>query len=199
MNTQTHASNHQAFFVMNEIHQHRGWFMAIGVLMLLMGIAAIVFPFTATMAVTAGLGIVLAISGVAQLAHAFGVRRLRGFFFFLLSALISLMAGILLLMFPVSGMLSLTLVVGSFLLAGGILKIFLALRIRPGVSWFWLLFAGGLAVLLGALILVQWPTIASWVLGLMVGVDLLFSGWWLLMLGIANRNTLEESGNPQHS
>lgn len=198
MKTQTQAKNDKALIVVTDIQQHRGWFLAIGVLILLLGIAAIIFPFTASLAVTAGLGIVLAISGVVQLAHAFGVRRLRGFFFFLISALLSLMAGILLLIFPVSGMLSLTLVVGSFLLIGGILKIFLALRIRPGVSWSWLLFAGGLALVLGTLILLQWPAISSWVLGLMVGVDLLFSGWWLLMLGAANRNTLE-TGDPQHS
>jgi uncharacterized membrane protein HdeD (DUF308 family) len=157
------------------------------VFLMIVGFVAILFPFTASLAVTVSIGAVLTIAGIAQLVHAFGVRRWRGFLVTLLSALLSLAVGTLLLFYPVPGVLSLTLLVGVFLLAGGALKILLSLRLRPLAGWSWLLFAGVLAVLLGVLILWLWPSAAAWVPGVLVGADLVFSGWWMFLLALALR------------
>jgi uncharacterized membrane protein HdeD (DUF308 family) len=170
-----------------DIRRQRGWFLALGVFLMIVGFVAILFPFTASLAVTVSIGAVLTIAGIAQLVHAFGVRRWRGFLVTLLSALLSLAVGTLLLFYPVPGVLSLTLLVGVFLLAGGALKILLSLRLRPLAGWSWLLFAGVLAVLLGVLILWLWPSAAAWVPGVLVGADLVFSGWWMFLLALALR------------
>lgn len=106
----------------------------------------------------------------------------------------ALAVGSLVIFYPLSGVLSLTLLVATFLLIGGILKTILAFRLRPNLLWKWLLFAGGLAVALGLVILAQWPFAAGWVLGVLVGVDLLSSGWW--MLAIAARRG-EQAGEQQ--
>jgi uncharacterized membrane protein HdeD (DUF308 family) len=172
---------------LEDIRRQRGWFLALGVFLMAVGFVAILFPFTASLAVSVSIGAVLAIAGIAQLVHAFGVRRWRGFLFTLLSALLSLAVGTLLLFHPVPGLLSLTLLVGVFLLVGGALKVLLAFRLRPLAGWPWLLFAGFLALLLGVLILWLWPAAAAWVPGLLVGADLVFSGWWMFLLALALR------------
>jgi uncharacterized membrane protein HdeD (DUF308 family) len=170
-----------------DIHRQRGWFLALGLFLMAMGIVAAVFPFIATLAITVSTGAVLVVPGIAQLVHAFGVQRWGGTAVTVIGALLSLAVGTLLLFEPVPGMLALTLVVSGFLLVGGAFKIMLAFRLRPLPGWPWLLLAGSLAVLLGALILAYLPPAAGWVPGLLVGVDLLFSGWWLVMLTAALR------------
>ena len=116
--------------------------------------------------------------------HAFRAARWKGFILAMMGALLSLGIGILLL-YPLTGILSLTLVIAVFFMAGGLFRILLAFRLRPLDHWGWLLVSGILSLLLAAIILTQWPTAAAWLLGLLVGIDLMFSGWTLLMLGIA--------------
>lgn len=170
---------------LGEMRRQRGWFLALGLIMLAAGISAVVFPFMATLAVAVSIGIVLVVAGIAQFVHAFSVRKWRGFLLTLLSGLLSLVVGSLVLIYPGTGILSLTLLVGTFLLAGGALKALLAFRLRPLAGWPWLLFSGCLAMLLGVLVVWMWPSAAGWVLGLLVGIDLVFSGWWLLTLSAA--------------
>jgi uncharacterized membrane protein HdeD (DUF308 family) len=197
MQLHTHATGDSMFPDSDDIRQQRGWFVALAVLMTALGLGAIAFPLSASVAVTLLVGVVLVIAGIGQLLHALRVSRWPGFLITLLSALLSLAVGTLVLLYPLSGVLSLTLLVGTFLLVGGTLKIILAFRVRPGLSWQWLLFAGGLAVLLGVLILLQWPVAAGWVLGVLIGIDLLFSGLWMLTLTLATRDGT--SGGAQRS
>jgi uncharacterized membrane protein HdeD (DUF308 family) len=172
-----------------DIRRQRGRFLALGLFLMVMGIVAAVFPFMATLAITVSTGAVLVVAGIAQLVHAFGVQRWGGTTVTVIGALLSLAVGTLLIFEPVPGMLALTLVVSVFLLVGGALKILFAFRLRPLPGWPWLLLAGSLAVVLGALILASLPLAAAWVPGLLVGIDLLFSGWWLVMLTVAVRRT----------
>jgi len=192
MDTPTRIPEAQEFADSDDVRRHRGWFLALGSLMIVLGIAAIAFPFTASLAVTLTVGMVLIIAGVGQLVHAISMPRWRGFFITLLGALLALAVGALVLFYPLSGILSLTLLVATFLLVGGVLKMILAFRLRPDLNWNWLLFAGGLAVVLGLVILSQWPFSAAWILGVLVGVDLVSSGWW--MLAIAARDSGRADG-----
>jgi uncharacterized membrane protein HdeD (DUF308 family) len=202
MGTQERVTEDSALIGIDDIRQHRGRFLALGGVMIALGFAAIAFPFTASLAVTLIVGTVLVIAGIAQLVHAFSVPRWRGFLVTLLVALLSLAVGTLVLFYPLSGILSLTLLVGSFLLVGGALKMILAWRVRPGLSWGWLMFAGALAVLLGIMILLQWPYAAGWILGVLVGIDLAFSGWWLVALALTPRHREQDpamvENDPQH-
>ena len=171
--------------ITSEVREHRLWFLALGIAMVLLGIAAIAFPFMATLAVELLLGWILLANGALGIVHAFRASRWNGFMLAMLAALLSLGIGILLLLYPLTGILSLTLVIAVFFMAGGLFRILLAFRLRPLDHWGWLLVSGILSLLLAAIILTQWPTAAAWLLGLLVGIDLMFSGWTLLMLGIA--------------
>ena len=173
--------------ITNEVKENRTWFMVLGVIMILLGIAAIAFPFIATLAMDFFVGGVLVIGGIGGIVNAFRVAKWKGFLLFMLTALLALGVGIFLLLFPFSGILSLTLLVTVFLIIDGVLRIFLAFRLRPYDQWKWQLFGGMLGLVLAGIILAQWPEAATWIIGLLVGVNLVFSGWTLIMLAVTAR------------
>jgi uncharacterized membrane protein HdeD (DUF308 family) len=111
----------------------------------------------------------------------------RGFLLELLSAILYLVVGVLLLVNPVAGALALTVVLAVFLIVEGIFKFIMALRVRDHRGWGWLLASGILSAILGVLIWAQWPASGLWVIGLLVGIQLLFTGWSLVMLALAAR------------
>jgi len=176
---------HGQSVITSEVRENRSWFLALGIAMILLGIAAIAFPFSATLAVELLLGWILLVNGVFGIVHAFRSCRWKGFTLVMLGALLSLGVGILLLLYPLTGILSLTLVIAVFFTAGGILRILLAFQLRPLDHWGWLLLSGILSLLLATIIMTQWPAAAAWLLGLLVGIDLVFGGWTLVLLGMA--------------
>jgi uncharacterized membrane protein HdeD (DUF308 family) len=172
-----------------EVREHRNWFLGLGVLLVALGIAAIIFPVAATLAIEVVIGWILVISGVAGIVQAYRAARWKGYLFTLLGALLSLAIGALLLLYPLTGALSLTLVIAAFFFAGGVVRVLLALKVRPLDHWGWTLASGILALAIAVLILVQWPEAAAWVIGLLVGVDLLFGGWTSILLALAARRS----------
>lgn len=172
---------------MEALSRNWGWLLALGILMVVLGIFAIGAPAVATIAVQLVLGWILLIGGIGQGIHAFMVKGWGGFLFQLLSAALYLLVGILLLVNPVEGALALTFVLAVFLIVEGIFKIILGLRVRPHAGWGWLLASGILSLILGILIWSEWPVAGLWVIGLLVGIQLLFTGWSLVMLALAAR------------
>ena len=170
---------------MQTLHREWGWFMALGIILILLGIAAIVFPVTASYAIATVLGILLVIGGVVHGIHALTAHQWSGFLWQLLTAVIYLAAGIMLLAYPLGGVITLTLLLGVFLIVAGLVRIGIALTSRPMPNWGWFLFSGILALILGILIWAQLPSSAAWVIGLFVGIDLLFSGWSMTILALA--------------
>lgn len=170
-----------------EVKQYRNWFLVLGIIMLVAGIAAIIFPYVASLAVELLLGWILVFSGAAGIVHAFRMAKWKGFMFSLLGALVSLGVGIVLLLYPLTGILTLTLLIAAFFLASGIFRIASAFRLRPFDHWGWLLTGGVLELVLAALIITQWPEAAAWVIGLLLGIDLVFTGWTMMMLAAAAR------------
>jgi len=175
--------------ITHEAKKNRMWFMVLGIVMILLGVAAIVFPFTVTLATELFIGGVLVIGGVGGIVNAFHAVKWEGFLLFMLTALLALGVGTLFLLFPLPGILSLTLLVAVFFTIDGALRIFLAFRLRPLDQWKWQLFSGMLALVLAGLILAQWPEAAAWLIGLLVGINLFVSGWALIMLAAAARRS----------
>jgi len=169
------------------LEEHWGWLIALGGLTMLGGVLALLVPALSALAIELVLGALLIAEGALETVHAFRVRRWRGMLWRLLGALVALVAGGLLLSHPTAGVLGITLIVGAFFVAAGIVKLVLAYQVHPVRGWGWLGFHGVLSTLLGGLILCGWPWAAPGVLGLLVGIDLLFSGWWLVMLGLMSR------------
>jgi len=175
---------------LGDIREHRGWFLALGMLMIVLGSAAIVFPFTATLATTLLIGWILLFAGIGEAFHAFRVHRWRGFMLALLGGILAMAVGAWLLLFPFIGILSLTLLIGAFFLVNGAIRLALSLLLRPAPGWGWMLFGGLVSMLLSLLVFMQWPSAATWLLGFLVGVDLLFGGWALFWLAyLAGRAT----------
>jgi uncharacterized membrane protein HdeD (DUF308 family) len=172
---------------MEALSRNWGWLLALGILMIILGAIAIAAPAVATIAVQFMLGWLLVISGIAEGIHAFMAQGWRGFLLELLSAVLYLAVGILLLVNPLEGALALTIVLAVFLIVEGIFKIITALRVRDHDGWGWLLASGIVSVILGVLIWAEWPASGLWVIGLLVGIQLLFTGWALVMLALAAR------------
>ena len=135
-----------------------------GILLVILGLAAMIVPPLASLAVTIFLGWMFLISGLAGLALTFWARQMPGFWWSLISALLAIGAGIILLAQPVQGTLTLTIVVGAYFLAEGVATIMYALEHRRELSdrWSWLLVAGIMDLLIAAVIIIGLPGSALW-------------------------------------
>jgi uncharacterized membrane protein HdeD (DUF308 family) len=172
------------------VREHWKAFLIEGILLVVLGLAAMIVPPLASLAVTIFLGWMFLISGVAGLALTFWARQMPGFWWSLISAALAVAAGIILLARPVQGVLTLTIVVGAYFLAEGVATIMYALEHRRELSerWSWMLFAGILDILIAAMIIAGLPGSAEWAIGLLVGINLLFGGAALIGMALAARN-----------
>ena len=172
------------------VREHWKAFLIEGILLAILGLAAIIVPPLASLAVTIFLGWVFLVSGIAGLALTFWARQMPGFWWSLVSAALAVVAGAILLARPVQGTLTLTIVVGAYFLAEGIATIMYALEHRRELSqrWSWLLVAGLMDILIGIIIVTGLPGSALWAIGLLVGINLLFGGASLIGMALAARN-----------
>ena len=173
------------------VRAHWKAFLIEGVLLMILGLAAMIVPPLASLAVTIFLGWMFLISGIAGLALTFWARQMPGFWWSLISAVLALGAGIILLARPVQGTLTLTIVVGAYFLAEGVATIMYALEHRRELSqrWSWLLVAGLMDLLIAAIIITGLPGSAAWAIGLLVGINLLFGGASLIGMALAARQS----------
>ncbi|HJZ20302.1 MAG TPA: HdeD family acid-resistance protein [Bradyrhizobium sp.] len=171
------------------VREHWKAFLFEGILLVILGLAAIILPPLAGLAVTIFLGWMFLISGIAGLAATFWARGMPGFWWSLISAALAVLAGLVLLARPMQGVLTLTIVVGAYFLAEGVATIMYALEHRRELSerWSWMLFAGLLDILIAAMIIAGLPGSAEWAIGLLVGINLLFGGASLIGMALAAR------------
>ena len=172
-------------FDVTTVRENRGWFFALGIGLILLGAAAILLPFAASVVTTLVLGWLMIVGGLFQGFHAIQNRRWAGWGWGLASALLYAIAGALLVAYPITGTLTLTLVLAAFFAASGFFKILRAVQHRTMPRWGWLLFDGLLSLVLGIMIVAGWPSTAVWALGLLVGIDLVFSGSSMLVIAFA--------------
>src|SRR3954469_17354029 len=172
------------------VRAHWKAFLVEGILLVVLGLAAMILPPLASLAVTIFLGWLFLISGVAGLALTFWARRMPGFWWSLFSAVLPIGAGIVLLLQPVQGTLTLTIVVGAYFLAEGVATIMYALEHRRELSerWSWLLVSGVMDLLIAAVIVVGLPGSGLWAVGLLVGINLVFGGASMIAMALAARN-----------
>jgi uncharacterized membrane protein HdeD (DUF308 family) len=175
----THPSARSA---LDDIAVHRAWAAAVGALLVALGMVAIVYPVAAAFAAALVLASILVIAGVAECVHAARVHDWRAFVPSLVAGALAVLAGLLLIVFPLPGVLSLTLVLTGYFLLNGVLRSVLALRIRPAPGWGGLLFGGLVSLTLFVIAAFQWPDAAVSLLGLLLGIDLVGDGASLLWL-----------------
>jgi uncharacterized membrane protein HdeD (DUF308 family) len=172
------------------VKAHWKAFLFEGILLVILGLAAMIVPPLASLAVTIFLGWLFLISGIGGLIATFWARQMPGFWWSLFSAALAVLAGLILLARPVQGVLTLTIVVGAYFLAEGVVTIMYALEHRRELSerWSWLLVAGVMDILIAFIIIAGLPGSAEWAIGLLVGINLLFGGATLIGMALAARN-----------
>lgn len=164
-------------------------FLAEGVLLAVMGLAALLLPQVAGLAVTILLGWLFLITGIGGLVVTFWARGMPGFWWSLISAALAVLAGGVLLARPMQGILTLTIVVGAYFLAEGVATILYALEHRRELSerWSWLLISGAMDIVIAGLIIAGLPGSAEWAIGLLAGLNLMFGGATLIGMALAAR------------
>jgi uncharacterized membrane protein HdeD (DUF308 family) len=172
--------------VAQSIRDHWVLFLVEGVILVILGVLAIVIPPIATLAVTILIGWLFIVSGIVGLVTTFMARQAPGFWWSLLSAVVAIAAGVLLLVWPLSGVLTLTLLLIVFFTIEGVLTIMYALEHKKELSgrWGWMLASGIIDLVLAAIILAGLPGTAAWAIGLLVGINLLFGGVSMIAMAL---------------
>jgi uncharacterized membrane protein HdeD (DUF308 family) len=174
----------------HELEALRGnwfWFVILGVSLVVLGAIALGSVGIASLAAAAAIGVLLLLGGAAEAVGAFWCRGWSGFFLELLSGVLSIVVGLLFLRAPGGALAALTLLLACFLMAGGVFKVVAALVYRFA-AWGWSLASGIIDVILGVMIWQEWPASALWVIGLFVGINLIFRGFNWIALGLALRS-----------
>jgi len=165
-----------------------GWFVALGILMIILGAYGLTEVVGLTLASAFFIGILLIIGGVAQCIHAMQDREWRGFLLHVLGGVLYIVGGVLVVSNPLAGSFIITLMLAASFIAGGIIRGAIAFSHREVKGW-WLLALGGfISLLLGVYMLNTWPFSALWVLGTFVAIELIINGATLLQFGLALRS-----------
>ncbi len=167
------------------VRKNWGWFLALGIVQIVVGTLAVGFAFSATLASVVTLGVLLLIAGAAQMAAALLAREWDGFFLFLLLAFLYAVAGLLTLEHPLLAAEGLTLMLAALFLVVGLFRITVAL-VGQVPLWGWPFLNGVVTVLLGLAIWLHWPASGLWVVGTLVGIEVIVNGvtWSALAIGV---------------
>jgi uncharacterized membrane protein HdeD (DUF308 family) len=171
---------------------HWKLFLIEGIILVILGLAAIMLPLIATIAIDILVGWIFLLSGVVGLLATFRMRSAPGFWWSLLSGILGVVAGMVLLRWPLSGAFSLTLVLTLFLAIEGIVSIMFALEHKRELSgrWGMMLFSGVVDLILAAMIYAGLPGTAAWAIGLLVGINMVFGGSALIAMALHARNSV---------
>jgi uncharacterized membrane protein HdeD (DUF308 family) len=172
---------------LNALRGHWFWFVLLGVALVVLGVVASGSVMSASLAAAAAIGVLLLLGGAAEVVGAFWCRGWSGFFLELLSGLLSIVVGLLFLRAPVGALAALTLLIAGFLMVGGLFKVVAAASYRFA-AWGWSLAGGIIDMILAQMVWQEWPAPALSVIGLFVGINLLFRGFNWLALGLALRS-----------
>ena len=167
------------------VAENRTWFIVLGICLIILGIVAIAFPFMTTIAAKVLLGWLFLIGGFVQIVHSFATQKWSAFFLNLLIGLLYIVAGGWLAFYPLTGILTLTIMLAALFMVQGVMEMIMGFQLRPQTGWGWLIFSGLLALIVGIMIFAGLPGSAVWVLGLMVGINMITSGWAYLFLAMA--------------
>ncbi len=169
------------------------WFLTLGIGLIVIGMIAVSMAFLVTVGVVAIFGVLLIIGGIAQTVSAFWSPRWRGLLVHILTGILYLVVGYIIVDNPEEGAIALTLLIACFFVVAGIFRIVVALLERFH-NWGWCVLSGCISTLLGVLILEQWPTSGEWVIGLFLGIEMIFNGLAWVMMADALRRMVKPAG-----
>lgn len=170
------------------------WFLALGIAMVVFGTIAIGSACIATVATTWLFGFLLLAGGISEIVSSFWAGRWSGTLTHLLIGILYAVVGLMIVDHPANAAVQLTLIIAIFLVFSGIFRIVFALSERF-TGWGWVLLNGAVSLLLGMLVYKQWPASGLWIIGLFVGIELIFNGWAWIMLSFGLKQAPSIAGN----
>ncbi|MEA3277733.1 MAG: HdeD family acid-resistance protein [Pseudomonadota bacterium] len=175
-----------------EAQKNWGWLLGLGVVSVILGTIGLGMTAALTLTSVLFFGILLAVGGAFQLVDAFKCKGWKGTLLHVLIGLVYLGTGIVMAADPLGAAVALTLLVGIAFVAVGVLRIGMALQHRGRQGWVWALIGGVVSIVLGVLVMSQWPVSGLWVLGLIIAVELIVNGWTYVFIGLAARRARAE-------
>lgn len=173
--------------VLENVKRASGWSIALGLLMIVAGMLAILAPLIAGAVIVFVVAWTAIFDGGAQIVYGFRAHSGGRMALEIVLGLLYIVAGVFILMHPAGGLLALTLIIACFLLIYGVFALVLAFQLRPHAGWGWVLFDAIVTILLGVLIWEHWPINSEWVVGTLIGISFIASGVSRLMLSLAVR------------
>lgn len=180
------STTHPFLTGLESVRRNWGWYLLLGIVLIVLGSAALIFDFATTVVSVVFFGWLLVISGIVQVVQSFQVRAWGGFFLHLLQGILEVVVGFMLVSAPVQGALLVTLLAAAYLLVGGLFRIGAALAMGFQGSG-WVAFSGLISFILGLMLWRQWPYSGFWFIGMCVGIDLIFNGWSWVAFALACR------------
>jgi uncharacterized membrane protein HdeD (DUF308 family) len=171
----------------DDVRHRWGWFVALGAVMIVAGVVALSSLFLATVAGVLVVGAMMIVSGVFEVIHGLQMKRWSRFVFWIAIGLLYIAAGLFAVLNPLLASAVLTLMLGGFLIAAGVIRIALGTQMRAQANWVWVIASGAVTLVLGAIIVLGWPVSSVYTLGIFLGVDLIFAGISWVSAGLTFR------------
>ena len=173
--------------MLNYLQTHWKFFLAEGIFFIILGLCAVVIPQFFTVAIVVFLGWIILFGGIIQIGRAFMFSDMPGFVLWLFMGILQIVVGYLFIAEPGAGVLTLTMLVTLFFALEGVAKISLALMMRPLANWGFILFSGITALAFALIIWISWTETANWLLGMLLGINMIFMGWSLVKISLHHR------------
>lgn len=177
------TNNRSLLSATSELTHKWGWFVALGIVLIILGGIAFGNLLMATVVTVYYIGILMLVAGIIEIIHAFSVKGWKSFTFWFLSGLLYAAAGIIAFINPVLTAGVLTILLAAALIAAGFFRIWMGFQSKPTSGWGWVVAAGVITVLAGLIIAMQWPVNSLFILGMFLSIDLIFQGWTFIAFG----------------
>jgi len=188
MATTTKALGFDPAQMFGDLQKNWGWLLALGILFLLLGVIGLGMSVALTVVGVLYFGVLLLIGGGVQLWQSFKCRGWKSVAWHVVIALIYLVAGALAVYDPLGAGIGLTLVIAIALLVTGATRLMMSFQLRPAGGWWWVLLSGIMSIVLGVIILAQWPATGLWVIGLVIAIELIVNGWSYIFVALAAKS-----------
>ena len=173
--------------IVEYLQKHWKLFFAEGIFFVILGTLAIIVPHVFTLGIILFLGWLLLLGGIFQIIRAVSIINMPGFSLWFIIGLLQTFIGYFLVTEPAQGSLTITLLVTLFFAIEGLTKIYFALMMRPLSQWGWVFFSGITALFLAIVVWMGWPQTGLWVLGLLLGINMVFLGWSLIKISLHHK------------
>lgn len=187
MNTQT-QENLIFGNLLGELHEKWGWLLALGVAFIFLGTIGLGMTFALTMVSMVFFGFLMLFGGVFQLVQAIGCRGWKSIILHILVAIAYLIGGVIIIANPLLASEIITMMIAAIFMAVGIMRITMAIQLKEVKGWWLPLLTGIISLIFGGMIMTAWPMSGTWIIGLLIAVDMIFHGWGYVALALTARD-----------